>query len=95
MGIDRNGPTGAGFRQDATTQNRIEHKTTNGPLDRHEGARLMVTETNNEACAQLQLVLHALLSQHASRHKSNLAPVGPFLSIPTKLTAGDKPQICV
>ena len=51
-------------------QSRIEYKTTNGPLDRHEGPPLygkllvltLVTETNNEACAQLQLALSPLTS---------------------------------
>ena len=36
----------------------------------------MVTETNNEACAQLQLVLHALLS---CARVTSLSSVGPFL----------------
>ena len=46
------------------------HKATNGPLDRHEGPRgFMVTETNNVACAQLQLLLTPLLAYaHATIH---------------------------
>ena len=56
----------------------------------------MVTETNSEACAQLQLVLHAPVTRLASELSFLFsAPVGPFLLISIKRTAGGKPQICV
>ena len=63
----------------------------------------MVTETNNDACAQLQLCsthaspfAHARTSDQASPRLASIRwAVGPFLSIPIKLTAGGKPQICL
>ena len=55
----------------------------------------MVTETNSEACAQLKLVLHAASTARVTTLVLFSAPVGPILSIPIKLNAGGKPQICV
>ena len=44
----------------------------------------MVTETNNEACAQLQLVLHALLScaAHVTSQVQNRPPLVHFYRFP-------------
>ena len=57
------------------------HKATIGPLDRHEGPRLddggfMVIETNNEACAQLQLALHTRWSLAPTLELQLPAPIG-------------------
>ena len=79
LGADSESQRHGSDGREAAMQSRIEHKTTNGPLDRHEGPPLygkllvltLVTETNNEACAQLQLAL-VPLSQHAS-HTSQLS----------------------
>ena len=51
-----------------------------GPLTDTKVRGFMVTETNNEACAQLQLMLHALLAcAHTQTSDPASVSVGPLV----------------
>ena len=77
---------------------RIVHHETHGPLEAAVRG-FKDPETNNVACALLQLVSAPLLATRmldlqnpASRRLGRLSYLGLFLSIPTTLTAGGQPR---
>ena len=82
------GSRGARFARTVAMQSRIEHKTTNGPLDRLEGPRLYGNRNQQRSLCSAQARAPRAASTARVTTLALFSAVGPSLLISTKQTAG-------